>query len=58
MWLQWPHGIVGNLMDSHPNVVMASELDMFARSSDGSLPSEIFNALWVNIQKNIMYMQT
>ena len=52
------HSIVGSLMDSHPNMVIASEVDVFTRLSDGSLPpikSEIFNALWANAKEDIMY---
>ena len=52
------HSIVGSLMDSHPNMVIASEVDVFTRLSDGSLPpikSKIFNALWANAKEDIMY---
>ena len=50
------HSIVGSLMDSHPNMVIASEVDVFTKLSDGSLApikSEIFNALWVNTRKDL-----
>ena len=52
------HSIVGSLMDSHPNMVIASEVDVFTKLSDGSLAptkSEIFNALWVNAEADMMY---
>ena len=51
------HSIVGSIMDSHPNVVIASEADVFTRLSDGSLvptKAEIFNALWVNSKETII----
>ena len=51
------HSIVGSIMDSHPNMVIASEVDVFARLSDGSLvptKAEIFNALWVNSKETII----
>ena len=51
------HSIVGSLIDSHPNMVVASEVDVFTRLSDGSLApikSEIFNALWVNTREDLM----
>ena len=52
------HSIVGSLMDSHPNMVIASEVDVFTKLSDGSLAptkSEIFNALWISAKEDIMY---
>ena len=51
------HSIVGSIMDSHPNMVIASEADVFTRLSDGSLvptKAEIFNALWVNSKESII----
>ena len=50
------HSIVGSLMDSHPNMVIASEFDVFTKLSDGSLApikSKIFNALWISTKKDI-----
>ena len=50
------HSIVGSLIDSHPNMVVASEVDVFTRLSDGSLApikSEIFNALWSNTREDL-----
>ena len=52
------HGRSGHssLMDSHPNMVIASEVDVFTRLSDGFLAlikSEIFSALWVNSRKDL-----
>ena len=50
------HSIVGSIIDSHPNMVVASEVDVFTRLSDGSLApikSEIFNALWGNTREDL-----
>ena len=50
------HSIVGSLLDSHPHMVIAHELNLFTKLSRGSLTpkkSKVFNAVWKNAKKSV-----
>ena len=50
------HSIVGSLMDSHPQIVISHELDLFAKLANRVIApnkTEIFNAIWKNTVKTV-----
>ena len=51
------HSIVGSLMDSHPQIVISHELDLFAKLSNGVIApnkTAIFDAIWKNTVETII----
>ena len=51
------HSIVGSLMDSHPQIVISHELNLFAKLSNGVIApnkTAIFDAIWKNTVETII----